>query len=225
MELCLPLPHGICAGWCWGTATGCSRALWGRASAVPTVCHQLVLPVLPGQGPLVLWWQPGDAGSSAGTAPATHCGSATATPGLVNESVFYFANKYHLFCLAWPVRRAHSSAGCPASPPCISLGVCHVCAASPSLCRGFSPCGAVGERQEGQGRAGMCWQGPCLHARPRTAGPLLGCGKGGPVPTPAPFPAPRGAVMWAVHLGPAAGGFLPCPMDLPFSQGRGASKP
>lgn len=53
----------------------------------------------------------------------------------------------------------------------------------------------------------------------------MGCGKGGPVPTPALFPAPRGAVMWAAHLGPAAGGFLPCPADLPFSQGRGASKP
>lgn len=66
MELGLPLPHGICAGWCWGTAVGCSRALWGRASAVPVGCHQLVLPVLPAQGPLVLWWQPGGCGGLGG---------------------------------------------------------------------------------------------------------------------------------------------------------------
>lgn len=164
-----------------------------------------------------------DAGSSAATAPATHCGSATATLGLVNESVFYFANKYHLFCHAWPPRTGRSSAGCRACPPCISLGVCHVCAASPRPLLGLSPLRGGGRAAGGAGKGWNVLAGPLFTcaAPNRTAGPLLGCGKGGPVPTP----APRGAVMWAAHLGPAAGGFLPCPADLPFSQGRGASKP
>lgn len=116
--------------------------------------------------------------------------SATATLSVVSENVLYFANKYHLFCFALPLKGGCSTVGCRACPAgwehCLQLqcmsthvecpGGVH---AVPGSEAGVSPPGWAG--QDGLGKGwNVLAERPCLHPLSRTAQSLSGCGKGQP---------------------------------------------